>query len=109
MVKCGRIKKEIQYKAEQEEIIVELLQILNIDSKNRIFIYDDLTNEQRDKLTNLSTKVKMYYRCSNWNYFIKGETDNTFMGLIRTLLKKGGYRVGATYVMDEVTRRSRKR
>ena len=105
----GRPRKKDLYEKEQIELMDNLLLILKIDNHNRIVIIEDMTDEQKQELHDISKDIKKYYKCGQWPYFIHGEIDNTYVSLIKTMLKENGYKFNLAYVMEDGSKKSRKR
>ena len=88
-------KKEL-YQEERNEIIKELNEIIGINEKNEIFLYELERNEKaKEYLKNNMSKIRKYHKTGTWGYFSnnlsKGKGNE--IGLLRTLYMDNNYSV----------------
>ena len=81
-----------QFKEERQNILTKLLDILEINDKNKIFsLHDlDINIDKQNAILNLEKDIKKYFVCSKWSYFnqkTKGFKRN-YLSLIKSVLKK---------------------
>ena len=89
-------KKEL-YQNEREEIIKELENKIGLTKEKRtIMLYELEKNEEiKNRMKELSEKIKKIYRSSNWGYYssdVKKGSGNEIT-LLRSVFKNSGYNI----------------
>jgi hypothetical protein len=90
-----RPTKEELYKYQKEEVLLKLFDILGIDFNDTAFFYiDDISDDTKDEILELSDDVKRYFNYSNWPFFKKANGDEkAYLSLLKSILKDMGYTV----------------
>lgn len=93
--KRNKLTKKQQFMRERNEIINELNNILGITEENKVIILYDIENSEeiKNNVKGLSTRIKKYFKSGNWNFYVKennGE-EALIIGLIRAVYRDEGW------------------
>jgi hypothetical protein len=89
--KYGRPDKDNIYVRQQHEILDKLLKILGITATNKIFYCEDLDDNKKKQILDLSNDVKKYFKAGKWPVFNKEISEkNTYLSLTKSILKAMG-------------------
>jgi hypothetical protein len=86
----GRPTKKSIFAKQRQNILNRLNVILNFNIDNGIICVDNLLEEKATQLDELIEDVKLYFICSNWQFFIKIE-DRLYLSLIKNIYKDMGF------------------
>jgi hypothetical protein len=101
-----RHTKSELYVQQRADIVKVLFEIMGINKYNRVVFYDELKDaEKQEKIIELSSRVKICFRSSDWGFFRDNVNDGV-SSLIRKIMKDMGVTMYPLVVMDGT--RSRK-
>jgi hypothetical protein len=90
-----RQSKKEKYANERKELILELNNLMGISENNKEVNLHEIknNNELKKHLEECDKKIKKYFKCGSWNYYIKkslGE-ESPIIGLIRAIYRDEDY------------------
>ena len=87
-----RIKKNIKYHNEREQICFDIIEVLKLDT-DKSFILHDLDNdiEKQDKILEFSDNIHKFFACSCWNSMNNKPSKRPYMSIIRNTLVQQNY------------------
>lgn len=95
--KKSRKKKDI-FKEERNILMDKIFTILKVRENNNILYYNDITEDQKNKILELESDIKKYFRTATFPYYKdnkdKDNDNKNIMQLVKSLLKDENYTLG---------------
>jgi hypothetical protein len=80
--------KNLKYRDERKELTKQLLQVLKIDTNNKIFNSYDLDNEEtQNAVTLLIPNIEKFYVTTKWCYNKENVKNKKHISVVKSLLK----------------------
>ena len=81
------------YMNERQIVLEKLLEILNINDKNKIFYLYELDNDKKKQnlILELEPDIKKYFNCCSWACFVKPTMKRKFLSIIKNIMKVMNY------------------
>ena len=93
--KRERQSKKEKYTDERKELILELNNLMGISEKNKEVNLQEIknNNELKKYLEESDEKIRKYFKCGSWNYYIKKSSgeESPIIGLIRAIYRDEDY------------------
>jgi len=85
----GERFKKYRYMNERKELTKKLLQLLGINSSNKMFNNIDINEETQTAIMKLIPNVQKYYAVTKWYYFHKSKksNDKPYISISKNILK----------------------
>lgn len=96
-----KIKKDIQFKEQQEQVFQKIINSLNLDDNNSFILYEiDNNKDIQDNIMNLIPEIKKYFLINGINGVKEPEKcQRPWLSIIRCLLKKKYNILATDYVV----------
>jgi hypothetical protein len=95
-----------QFTNERKELLQKLLNILEINDKNKMFSLKELdeNNDKKTKILELEQDIKKYFLCARWTYFSNKnrECKRNYLSLIKAIMKDMNVKMSASTLVKKL-------
>ena len=95
-----------QFTNERKELVNKILNILEINDKNKMFSLKDVdeNNDKQQKIMELEPDIKKYFLCSRWTYFSNKnrECKRNYLSLIKAIMKDMNVKMSASTLVKKL-------